>query len=622
MNTSTNRIVKFRSLGIRGQLLSGFAIIIGILILAITFTLSIVTTTKQTETNLLQMDLPTYNMFLEVDKHIYELTSALRGWILSHDPKFKMERETTLVSLERLEANIDELAKHWNNERFIKNWEEIKILLRQFNHAQNRVVNIADQAEAVRTLMTDPVVLYSKILTILNGPVGADGLRSGGILGEQYQKVHLGVNKIIYDMNLIETALYVFFILFIISSISIALITAKKILTPLNNAIDIAQKIASGERNLVIDIQSNDETGELLSALKTMQESIKNNEDKLQESKENTRRLFEEIVQTANTFSEHSSKVAAGDLTQRLVIDRADEMSKLGKDLNNMTEGLALITKKITEAANNMALTIDDVKQASARQSSGVSEQAASIQQITASLEEIDKSAAQTMEKAKILGKIAEQTTQKGQMGSDAVEQSIEGMKSIREKVQTIAKTILELSNQTQQVGEITAVVNTLAQQSKMLALNASIEAAKAGEAGKGFAVVAAEVKNLAEQSEQSTTQVQKILEDIRHATEKAVFVTEEGTKGVDQGTKLVEQMGGIVHSLTETINETMIASQQIEAAVRQESLGIEQITAGMNEINQVTSSFVDTVVQTTESIGQLASIATSMKGYVDVYKI
>jgi methyl-accepting chemotaxis protein len=202
------------------------------------------------------------------------------------------------------------------------------------------------------------------------------------------------------------------------------------------------------------------------------------------------------------------------------------------------------------------------------------------------------------------------------------VEQSILGMTVVKDKVQIISQTILELSKQTQQVGEITAVVNNLAQQSKMLALNASIEAAKAGEAGKGFAVVAMEVKNLAEQSEQSTSQVQKILEDIRHATEKAVMVTEEGTKGVDQGTGLVEQAGGTIRNLNNVIHETTIASQQIEAAVRQEVAGIEQITLGMNEINQVTATFVEGANQTREAITNLADIAKELKGYVDIYKI
>ena len=226
------------------------------------------------------------------------------------------------------------------------------------------------------------------------------------------------------------------------------------------------------------------------------------------------------------------------------------------------------------------------------------------------------------MTKAKDLGNVAEKTRQSGQLGLESIESSVLGMKSVRDRVQIIAQTILDLSRQTQQVGEITAVVNNLAQQSKMLALNASIEAAKAGDAGKGFAVVAAEVKNLAEQSEQSTSQVQKILEDIRIATEKAVMVTEEGTKGVDNGLQMIERTGDVIRDLNDVIREASIASQQIEAAVRQESAGIEQITAGMNEINIVTTSFVESVGQTTEAMDNLSSVTKKLQSSVETYKI
>ncbi len=328
------------------------------------------------------------------------------------------------------------------------------------------------------------------------------------------------------------------------------------------------------------------------------------------------------IIKQINVFRQHSSRVAAGDLRQHITLETNDEIGLLGHDLNRMTDSLSNVTKLITEACHNMVSSLEEVKQSVDMQSTGATEQASSINEITVSLEEIEKSSTQTMGKAKDLGDIAERTREKGQLGLEAVEQSIRGMKLVRDKVQLIAQTILDLSNQTQQIGEITSVVNTLAQQSKMLALNASIEAAKAGEAGKGFAVVASEVKNLAEQSEQSTTQVQKILEDIRRATEKAVMVTEEGTKGVDQGTSLVEQTGEVVRSLSDVIHEATIASQQIEAAVRQEGTGIEQITAGMNEINQVTSSFVASVKQTTEAINNLAAIAKTLKDQVDTYKI
>jgi methyl-accepting chemotaxis protein len=269
------------------------------------------------------------------------------------------------------------------------------------------------------------------------------------------------------------------------------------------------------------------------------------------------------IGRNISNFRQHSGRITSGDLTQRILIESNDEMGELGQDLNTMTESLATITQQITEACHNMVTTVEEVNQAVNVQSAGASEQASSINEITASLEEIEKSSAQTLEKAKTLGSAAERTREKGEVGLAAVEQSILGMKVVKDKVQTIAQTILELSHQTQQVGEITAVVNLLAQQSKMLALNASIEAAKAGEAGKGFAVVATEVKNLAEQSEQSTAQVQKILENIRHATEKAVMVTEEGTKGVDRGMELVEQTGDIVRSLSDVIHETTIGASR-----------------------------------------------------------
>lgn len=610
------------TLGIRGHLLLGFAIIATLLIIAITIILVIVTTTKKFEMKVINTDLPTYNAFLEIDKHLFRLSSSARGWMLTQDPRFKTERDATLASLERFQASTDELATHWTNDELKKNWAEIKFLFNQYKLEQDKVQNIADEKEAIHALMIGPFVIYNKILTLVNGPMNASGERTGGMFESQYINVQNGTNKIIHDMELIQIILYILLFSSIVICTITAILTARKILKPLDSAIEVAKHIASGKRNVDIVITSHDETGELLSALKVMQESIKDNEDKLQQSEEKSRTLFENIVQTANDFSVHSSKVAAGDLTQRLQIESSDEMGKLGSDLNIMTEGLAGITKKITEASSSMASSLEEVKHASDQQSIGVTEQASSINQITASLEEIEKSAAQTMQKAKILGELAEKTSEKGQIGLQAVKQSIEGMKTVRDKVQTIATSILDLSNQTQQVGEITAVVNTLAQQSKMLALNASIEAAKAGEAGKGFAVVAIEIKKLAEQSEQSTVQVQKILEEIRHATEKAVIVTEEGTKGVDQGTLLVEQMGDIVRSLAEAIYETVVASQQIEAAVRQEGLGIEQITAGMNEINSVTASFVATVKQSTESISQLGLIAKNIKEYVDVYTV
>lgn len=504
----------------------------------------------------------------------------------------------------------------------MNDWQIVKPLLQQLRNAEDKVINNSVPTDTSKLISTEVMPVFDKLMEITNGSRNAVGMRQGGMFDKQFAHLNQGAHTIISDMNTTKIIEYILLFLGIILGLFIALITANTILKPLNRAIKIAKSIAAGNRDNKIDVTSQDETGQLLIALDAMQTAIKTNELKLKETETETKRLFDGIVQTAAAYSEHSSRVAAGDLTQRIDIEDNDEMAVLGKDLNTMTEGLANITQQITSACTDMVTTLDEVKHVADIQSSGAAEQASSINEITASLEEIEKSSAQTIEKAKMLGDVAERTRLKGQLGLEAVEQSVSGMKEVRQKVEAIAKTILELNNQTQQIGEITAVVTTLAQQSKMLALNASIEAAKAGEAGKGFAVVAAEVKNLAEQSEQSTTQVQKILEDIRHATEKAVIATEEGTKGVDHGTNLVEKTGEVVRSLSEAIHEATIASQQIEAAIRQEGIGIEQITAGMSEINQVTTSSAETVKQTTEAIDNLSVIAKNLKEQIDIYKI
>src|SRR5690606_21075456 len=131
----------------------------------------------------------------------------------------------------------------------------------------------------------------------------------------------------------------------------------------------------------------------------------------------------------------------------------------------------------------------------------------------------------------KAVASAASESVHTSRSGQEAVTRAIEGMTLIRERVEAIAKNILVLSDHTQQIGEIIETVNGLAEQSKLLALNASIEAARAGNEGRGFAVVAMEVRQHAAQSHQATARVHDILNEIQQATNTAVIVTEDGSK-------------------------------------------------------------------------------------------
>jgi methyl-accepting chemotaxis protein len=547
------------TLSIRKRIFLGFTLITLITIVSIGIILEKVIYVKDFSQKIASQDLPIFDSYIDLNGSIYNSQAMLYSWLMTHDEKNKKEREHIWKDINEKADNITQYSKMIDNPDYIMHWNKVQTSLSKLKLIQDKLISMPSSQNLADSL----ILIHSELLPELNETLNyLDGfIDSKNERGGGLYDIHF--------VNIEENS--------------------QKVITDMKT-VEITLFSLLG----IVIVSS------FLIAIYTSRG----------------------INNYINIFRQHSNKIASGDLTQRLALTSNDDMAKLGNDLNLMTESLSKVTTQINNACHDMISTLEEVRQASNVQSSGATEQASSINEITSSLEEIEKSSTQTIEKAKALGEIAERTRSKGQLGLEAVEQSTLGMKTVREKVQTIAKTILELSHQTQQVGEITAVVNTLAQQSKMLALNASIEAAKAGDAGKGFAVVASEVKNLAEQSEHSTAQVQKILEDIRHATEKAVMATEEGIKGVDHGAALVEETGEVVRNLSDVIHEATIASQQIEAAIRQEGIGIEQITAGMNEINQVTYSYVESVKQTTEALNHLTTNVKNLKEYIDIYKV
>ena len=272
------------------------------------------------------------------------------------------------------------------------------------------------------------------------------------------------------------------------------------------------------------------------------------------------------------------------------------------------------IDSYVLSLIGSIRTTVTDVHAGITDQASAATEQAAAVAQTSTSLEQIRETSNQTLGKANELSEAAERSIEEGNIGLRAVRNGGTAIASIRSQVEDIARNMVSLSGLSKRIGEITASVNNLAQQSKMLAVNASIEAAKAGEAGKGFAVVAEEMGNLAEQSEEATALVRQMLDDVQSATEKAVMATEEGTKQVDSGVSLFENVGVTMESLHKVIEQSAIASQQISASIRQQTLGIGQVTDAMGDINKVTTQFVTTSSQIKRSVEDLTTYVDRLK--------
>jgi methyl-accepting chemotaxis protein len=342
------------------------------------------------------------------------------------------------------------------------------------------------------------------------------------------------------------------------------------------------------------------------------------------------------IMRPLQQLKEASERLADGDLGAQVdtEIMQYDEAIAIGTGFNRMSanlkemiqsetqmkDHLKSLVANIKQAAENVASASSEIFAATTQHNASASEQAASLNQTTATVDEVRQTAEQATERAQSVAGSAQKSVDISDNGLAAVEQTIDGMTQIKDKVEEIAANIGALSEQTQQIGNIISTVNDIAEQSNLLALNASIEAARAGEQGKGFAVVAAEVRNLAEQSQQATAQVRAILDDIQKATNTVVTVTEQGTKGVDTGMSLANQAGETIRSLADAINESAQAAEQIVASARQQAAGMDQIAAAMNSINESNSQALASTKQTEQAAQKLTELGGMLKESVTDY--
>src|SRR5690606_26796722 len=237
-------------------------------------------------------------------------------------------------------------------------------------------------------------------------------------------------------------------------------------------------------------------------------------------------------------------------------------------------------------------------------------EQDSAVTQTVATVEQVRHTVQQTAERARAVANVSQQSVAVSRNGQQAVVENTTGMQIIRQRVESIAETILMLSERTQQIGEIIDAVNALAEQSKLLALNASIEAARAGEEGKGFAVVALEVRQLAEQSREATARVRTILSEIQQSTNTAVLVTEEGSKGAEQGISLAERTGEVIRELSATIEEAAQTAMKIAASTQEQTSGMDQLAAAILQIKQASEQTAAGTRQTEISIQNLMEMA------------
>lgn len=280
------------------------------------------------------------------------------------------------------------------------------------------------------------------------------------------------------------------------------------------------------------------------------------------------------------------------------------------------------ITRQLRDATARLSSSSAEILATTTQLASGASETATAVSETTATTEEVKQTSLLSGEKAKYVSESAQKAASVSQQGKDAVAQNVDAINKIKDQVDLVAQSIIKLSGQSQTIGDITATVKDLAEQSNILAVNAAIEAAKAGEQGKGFAVVAGEIKSLAEQSKQATARVKIILTDIQKSTSAAVMATEQAGKAVDAGVKQATLAGEAIGNLADTVMEASQAATQVVASSQQQLVGIDQISKAMENIRQATQQNVAGAKQAERAAQDLNELGQKLKAMVEEKKV
>ncbi len=318
-----------------------------------------------------------------------------------------------------------------------------------------------------------------------------------------------------------------------------------------------------------------------------------------------------------------AQRVSRGDLAASVpAIDRDDEVGVLNKAFGTMVDNLRTMHREVQEGVNVLATSASEIFTATAQIAASATETATAVSQTTSTAEEVKQTAQLSAQKAGHVADVAQKAAQSAQTGRKAIEESISGMSNVREQMELIAETVVRLSEQSQAIGEIISSVNDLAEQSNLLAVNASIEAAKAGEHGKGFAVVAQEIRNLATQSKESTAQVRNILNDIQRATSATVMAAEQGSKAVDAGVKQVNQSGDAIRTLAESIVLAAQAATQITASSQEQLIGIDQVTMAIQNILQASRQNATGTQQAEAGAKNLNQLGQNLKQVVGRFTV
>jgi methyl-accepting chemotaxis protein len=271
------------------------------------------------------------------------------------------------------------------------------------------------------------------------------------------------------------------------------------------------------------------------------------------------------------------------------------------------------LSDQIGTAVAQVRSSSTELQAAANQQATGIKEQATAMAQISTTISELLATSRQIAESAQRVAQNAEQTANAARSGHGTVDMTDASITGIRRQVDQIVAHMLELGKKSQEIGAVLDIVSELAEQTNILAINATIEAAGAGEAGKRFAVVADEIRKLADRVGGSTKEIRTLIDDVRSAVNTTVMATETGSKAVEAGTRQFGEVASAFKLIAGLVVTTTEAAREIELSTKQQSSAVEQVNVAIAGVAQNSLETETSAGQTFKTASQMATLSKEL---------
>ncbi len=311
-----------------------------------------------------------------------------------------------------------------------------------------------------------------------------------------------------------------------------------------------------------------------------------------------------------------------GDLTKQISVSSKDEIAELANWFNTFVKKIKHIITDISDNSNTLATSSEQLSSTTSELRQGADQQAQQVEQSATTMNEMSQTILDVAKNASEASDSAKEASEIASEGKRVVEASVESISNISRTIEISASTIDDLGESSKQIGEIITVIQDIADQTNLLALNAAIEAARAGEQGRGFAVVADEVRKLAERTGTATGEISGMINKIQKDIDVSVKSIDEGKAQVEEGVNLSGKAKESLEKIVATSDKCLDMVQMIATATEEQSSAIEEVSSTMENISEGSKASQQSVSQINASTGSLAKLAADLQKIVGQFRI